>query len=339
MIGLILAVLIASTTSYLVTAGVVVSGPVQRANARSSHHRPTPISGGLGPVAGCAAGVLALTYFEVLMPSSMLAWWMLAVLLNVLIGAWDDWRELGAVAKMTGIALGAFLLVLSGPGLTGWTFWSPSLTLPVWLSGMLAFAFVCGLTNTVNFMDGANGLIGSAVTIAALSLGAVLWTWGEGDAALVALALVAAMPGFLWFNARVKARCFLGDAGALALGTALSALALGVISQPLSGAFWLGVLVVLPLIVDPVLTVLDRARRGERLALAHRDHAYQRRLRAGQSHLRVSAGIAVEMLICGGVAVAIAAGVPDAHADAAGVLAVAAGLAALALRWWMAPRP
>src|SRR3546814_7317031 len=50
------------------------------------------------------------------------------------------------------------------------------------------------------------------------------------DLGVVAAAMVGALAGFLWWNA-APARIFMGDAGSLAIGTGLAALALATSTQ------------------------------------------------------------------------------------------------------------
>ncbi len=100
--------------------------------------------------------------------------------------------------------------------------------------------FVCvGASNAVNLTDGLDGLaIGSTITSAATFavLGYVAGHAeyaqyllipnipGAGELAIVALAIVGAGLGFLWFNC-YPAQVFMGDTGSLALGGSLAMMA------------------------------------------------------------------------------------------------------------------
>jgi len=48
--------------------------------------------------------------------------------------------------------------------------------------------------------------------------------------------------------------------------------------------FWFPLLVFSPFVADATVTLLKRARRGERLSQAHRSHYYQRLVRMGWGH-------------------------------------------------------
>jgi phospho-N-acetylmuramoyl-pentapeptide-transferase len=73
---------------------------------------------------------------------------------------------------------------------------------------MLAFAGVSYVTGNVNFSDYLN----------------IVYLPGSGELTVYCLAIVGAAMGFLWFNSH-PAEVFLGDTGALALGSTLGAVA------------------------------------------------------------------------------------------------------------------
>ena len=136
-------------------------------------------------------------------------------------------------------------------------------------------------------MDGIDALVGGT-GIVILSFLAVLIQdplW---------FLLAASYAGFLVFNLP-PARIFMGDAGSTVLG-GLVAVAL------LSGRDHLGprhLLLLGPLIGDSVYTIARRLLRGENVTRAHHSHLYQRLIRAGHSHARVSAGYLIATLAMG----------------------------------------
>jgi UDP-N-acetylmuramyl pentapeptide phosphotransferase/UDP-N-acetylglucosamine-1-phosphate transferase len=125
------------------------------------------------------------------------------------------------------------------------------------------------LTNVWNFMDGIDGLAASQAVLVATGL--VLWL--AGPWAALALALMAACLGFLPFNFP-RARIFLGDVGSGAIGFAIAALAMVLLSQRGPMAAWL-MLPLAPFLTDASLTLLRRILRRERWWTPHTQHAYQ----------------------------------------------------------------
>ena len=99
---------------------------------------------------------------------------------------------------------------------------------------------VTATSNAVNLTDGLDGLAAGVTAIVALGLVmlcyisgnvnladfiGVMYLPGAGELTIFATALVAACLAFLWFNG-YPATVFMGDTGALALGAAVSTLAL-----------------------------------------------------------------------------------------------------------------
>lgn len=90
---------------------------------------------------------------------------------------------------------------------------------------VLVFLVIAGATNGVNLTDGLDGLAAGSSAIVLLTYTAICFiTVGQQDLALLAVCLVGACVGFLWFNA-FPASIFMGDTGSLGLGGAIGALA------------------------------------------------------------------------------------------------------------------
>ena len=258
---------------------------VDRPNERSSHTRPTPRGGGIGVLAGLAAGMgVAAAQGGVLPPARLL----LATLLVAAVGFWDDrtghvpWRFRLAVH-----ALAALWVVLPVGGPRRLPLPAP---LDVPLGPVAVFVgvlWIVAVLNFVNFMDGIDGISGLQVAITGLALGAALggpWSW-------LGPSLAAAAAGFLLFNWH-PARIFLGDVGSGALGFLLAAAPFtGARHQVRTGILLVGLSLFL-FLGDALVTLLLRARRGERLSEAHRRHLYQRLVRTGMGHRAVASAVA-----------------------------------------------
>ena len=166
------------------------------------------------------------------------------------IGAVDDWRSLtkqtntgltpkGKLALQAGAAL-LFLIWAATGGWMGATEagdvalplgWVLPLGLLIWPLGL--FVFVAE-SNATNLTDGLDGLAAGCGSVVFTGLGLQLMLRGnQGDPALAAfcLAMAGCWLGFLAHN-RNPAQLFMGDTGSLAMGAALSAVAL------LSNSLW-----------------------------------------------------------------------------------------------------
>ena len=114
-------------------------------------------------------------------------------------------------------------------------------TLPGWHLAMPVFVVFTGVmiwatSNAVNVTDGLDGLAGGSAMMGFLAFTIIAYwefrnpgVYGDVinplDLAVLAAAFAGGCAGFLWFNA-APARIFMGDVGALAIGTALALLAI-----------------------------------------------------------------------------------------------------------------
>jgi UDP-GlcNAc:undecaprenyl-phosphate GlcNAc-1-phosphate transferase len=259
-------------------------GPVDGVKARSSHSRPTPTSGGLAIIAGACLGALA--FAPDLGGERALAWLLGSAAVLGLLGAADDLLDLNAGVKFSA-QLAAAAVIASQVAQVEVLPLAPGAALPVGpilgFLGTVLFMIVVG--NAVNFMDGSNGLAPGVGVVALAGLG-VAGLREEPDVAALALAGAAAGLGFLPWN--LRARLFQGDAGAFFTAALIGGVGL-LLAERGAASPYLVVFTVLPLLVDVLLTLAVRARRGVRLTQAHREHLYQLWLQAtGRSHLELA---------------------------------------------------
>ncbi len=197
-----------------------------------------------------------------------------------LLGLWDDvWT---ANTKLKLIALASLCIGVAAVGLVPDALTSPwgDVTLPVVLIiGSAAWLLV--FTNAVNFIDGSDGLAVGSLTIMLVGLatcGTLVGAWGFS---VLWFSLFGALVGFLMHN--LRGTLYVGDAGALGLGALFSGLAL------ISGLdIWTVATLALPFLVDVLMTLIWRAKHGRNWLEPHLDHAYQRLIASGWSHLDVA---------------------------------------------------
>jgi UDP-N-acetylmuramyl pentapeptide phosphotransferase/UDP-N-acetylglucosamine-1-phosphate transferase len=150
-----------------------------------------------------------------------------------------------------------------------------------------------GSINAYNFMDGIDGMAGLQAVVAGIAWGLLGSRFGLEDHAQLGLILAAASAGFLVHNLS-KQRIFLGDVGSVFLGFSFAALSVSAtIDNPGGPLFFSSALFLWPVLFDTTFTLLRRWRRGEPLTQAHRDHLYQRLVKGGVGHVRVSLVYAV----------------------------------------------
>jgi len=142
-----------------------------------------------------------------------------------------------------------------------------------WWIVVLAMVLIIGTINAYNFMDGLNGItalyslvaVGTALVMLKLGYKLVL---GEP----IWLALGASLLAFSFYNVRKKARCFMGDVGAVSLAFVLAFWIYGLVVSDgnLVYILFLGVYG-----LDSVATIAIRLYKKEDIFQAHRSHYYQ----------------------------------------------------------------
>ncbi len=210
----------------------------------------TPTMGGVAFVGAAALGYMAAHIQSGLFYTRTGLIVMATIIGAALVGAVDDWikvsreRNLGlsSRAKMIGlliVAVGFALSILSftevHSTISFTRFDSPGIDLsnPIWL--VWAVLLIAGTTNAVNLTDGLDGLAaGSSIFAFMCFVFMAFWAFRHKDVyaiehaldlAVIAAAMLGGVTGFLWWNAN-PARIFMGDTGSLAIGAALSTLAL-----------------------------------------------------------------------------------------------------------------
>lgn len=215
---------------------------------------------------------------------------LLGSLVIFVFGVLDDkfefpsWPQFAAQFAAALIAIGFDIIVqrvtfptffIGGYAVGGYT------VFPGWITYPLTVFWVMGMINTVNWLDGLDGLAAGVTAIASLLFAVHAYSLGQTTVALFPLALAAACLGFLPFNFH-PARVFMGSSGSMLLGFALASLS---ILAPAKVATALLVLSV-P-IIDVAWLILWRWRRRGNPTHAGRDHLHYRLLDLGLSQRQI----------------------------------------------------
>ena len=245
-------------------------------NERSLHSEPIPRIGGIAIIAGILSGWTLLFQFW--------AWWIVLPVFGLFaLSLVDDVRNLSARSRLLG-HFAAAIMVLAGAGVE-WQWLLPVLLFIVWM------------TNLYNFMDGSDGLAAGMALFGFSFYGIAGLINGNEPFAMMNFSVGAAALGFLYHNFH-PARVFMGDAGSIPLGFLASAF--GVWGWQLGyWPFWYPILVFSPFVIDATVTLLKRARRGENLAQAHRNHYYQHLVQMGLGHRNTAIAEYALMLLTG----------------------------------------
>lgn len=254
---------------------------VDRPNAaHKSHDEPIPYLGGVAII----LGVLLITYGALLTQENMkeniwtaTSLFSPALILGI-VGLIDDRRALPPLPRFIAqSAAGIFTAVLI---LATDTVGNPSGN--SLLDAFITIVWIVGISNSINFFDNLDG--GATGAVAATSFGLFLITYNNSQFLISASAitLFAAMLGFLIWN-KSPAKIYMGDAGALFLGTVIAVLTIrldpAVESKAIS--FSIPLLLLAVPILDTSVAVLSRIRRKKSIFEGGHDHLSHRLMRKG----------------------------------------------------------
>jgi UDP-GlcNAc:undecaprenyl-phosphate GlcNAc-1-phosphate transferase len=295
-------------------------GLVDHPSWRRRQKCAVPCSGGLAVYAtGVVAAIGLFHWIGAPFPLPAMVALGLAGLGTIVLGALDDRFGLHAEKKLLGQVL-VVSLPMAG-GLTLQHVWLPGVgvvELGV-MAGPLTLFWYLGFINSVNLIDGLDGLASGIVAIVA---GTIMVAVHGVDpvGALWIGAFLGAVLGFLRDNLS-RHRIFLGDAGSMLLGLWLAGLVLGLADRTPTVPGIAAFAMLVP-VLDTATTIVRRWRRGLSIFRPDAEHLHHRLLELGTSPLRATVCLWFVSMS------AAATGALVLGAPSAGVLAVAAAAGA-----------
>ena len=249
--------------------------------------------GGIGIFCGFLGGILAGSACASEELTGLSIRWLLMIVGGALtacvVGVADDILDLSPKRKLVGQIVAATFLVLAGIrphiqwfGQSGLEGASDILNM-----GMV-YILVVGATNSINLLDGLDGLCAGVTGIMAsgMLLLSLCWAfWGVSAAGdpvrlVLCLALLGGVLGFLPFN-RHPAKIFMGDAGSLLLGFCMAAIIILLI-QDAQRCLVATMIFGLPLL-DTAVSVTRRWLNHKPLFESDRGHVYDQIMDRGLS--------------------------------------------------------
>lgn len=210
-------------------------GAVAQPDSEHIHSLPTPTIGGAAMYLAFAITMAVASHVSslaiIFRGSSEPLGVVLAGGVIYFVGLIDDIRNISAPAKVAGQVLAAMVLVFLGVTMYYFKlpFDSSIISLTPTVLPLITAVWVVGMANSVNLIDGLDGLAAGIVAIASASLciyGLRLESLGDlgpdNLGPLIAVVTCGVCAGFLPHNFH-PARTFMGDGGALFLGLSLAA--------------------------------------------------------------------------------------------------------------------
>lgn len=203
---------------------------------------------------------------------------LLALVASGILGLCDDWASVKGIGKNKGggirfLSRFGWLIIISALG--AWWFFGKlgwdqihipavgDFSIGFWYIPLFMFVILFSAISS-NLTDGLDGLDGGVLLIAFSSFSIIAFSQNKIDLAAFCAAISGALLAFLWFNI-YPARFFMGDTGAVALGTAL-----GVVAMLTNSALVLFIIVFIYILESGSVTIqlLSKKFLGRKIFLA-----------------------------------------------------------------------
>ena len=282
----IVAFVVALITSYLLTPHVkrlaVKAGAMDKPDMRKVHTEPIPRMGGLAIYAGFLLAVLASIHI-----SRELFGIILGGTVILAVGIVDDLKQLPAKVKLFGQILAACVPMLFGVRIEWLTNPLGGMIYLDYLSVPLTILWIISMTNTINLIDGLDGLAAGVSTIASVTILLVAAQQNLWLVAILTAALAGSALGFLHHNFN-PAKIFMGDTGSMFLGYMLAAIsALGTVKSAATIALVVPIVALGLPIMDTAFAIIRRFNSGKPIFKPDKGHLHHRLLAMGLTQKQV----------------------------------------------------
>ncbi|MFR8506407.1 MAG: glycosyltransferase family 4 protein [Peptoniphilus sp.] len=246
---------------------------------RRVHKKPIPVGGGIAMV--ITVSILMVYYLPI---NKNLIMALISSLIIAISGLYDDKEGLSPKLKFLFQILAAVILIIGGMKIEFFT--NPfdahdALLILNILSIPVTIFWVCGITNTINLIDGLDGLASGVSMICAISMFFITYKMGRYEVSLVCALVAGACLGFLPFNFN-PAKIFMGDTGALYLGFMLSYISIsGFLKQAAILMIFVPVLILGVPVFDTAFAMVRRKLSGKSMVEADKGHLHHRLLKMG----------------------------------------------------------
>ena len=285
-VGIFLIALVLSIIATpFVRQSAIDAGYYDEPGGRKIHKAPIPRLGGIAIAIGFFAPLCLLLMFRD-------GWFsdisykgiIIGAALMFFVGLVDDLYNLSPFIKLMGQILSVLAAFWMGVDIQ--TLDLPLSQLLILSSASLPISTVwlVGVTNSLNFIDGVDGLAGGVTVISAITFSVVAYSQHEPMAALMSLALAGSALGFLCFNFN-PAAIFMGDGGALMCGFVLAAIGIVGVLKTLTMVLLVPVVILTVPLVDITYATFRRLIQLKSPFVADANHIHHKLLRVGLSQV------------------------------------------------------
>ncbi|MGD0885984.1 MAG: MraY family glycosyltransferase [Thermodesulfovibrionales bacterium] len=266
---------------------------------RKMHETSKPVVGGIGMASAfCFSSILFI-------PLTHMGGFYAGMIMLVIVGFLDDYRELNHGWKLVAQVLAAMLIIFFSRTVLhtfGNLFSSGAINFGGYAIPVTIFCVV-GVINAFNMIDGVDGLAAGISLIAFVSFAVLSAMDNQIKILVLSVAMTGALIGFLKYNWH-PAQVFMGDAGSFLLGCTAAFISVAITQQAQSVVRPVAPLLILAVpIVDTVTVMVTRIMKGKSPFCADRKHLHHLLLRLGLSKKRCVALILLMSAFFSSVAV------------------------------------
>lgn len=282
----VMAFLIAGAISFVLTPLVkkfaVKIGAIDiPKDDRRMHSKPIPRLGGIAVFIGFLIAVMLFVEID-----RQLQGILIGALIIVLLGVIDDMLPLNAFLKLCVQIIASLIVIWHGTRiemLSNLSFLSDNTYIhlnPIW-SYPITLIWIIVITNSVNLIDGLDGLSVGVSSIASITLLIIAIIVSEMNIVLIMAALAGACIGFLPFNLN-PAKIFVGDTGSTFLGFILACISIhGLFKLYTVISFAVPFLILGLPIFDTLFAIIRRLLHGKSPMSPDRGHVHHRLIDMG----------------------------------------------------------
>lgn len=286
------------TSSYLITLVSVkplifyglkyslIDIPNERKQHKTTKVRIGGISIFLSFLLTTILATIFLSFFNIyLLEIKIISTFLTLSLFFFLIGFLDDVLNLSPFSRLIAQTLAAFLTYLSGFSLDKISFSTLITNFPEFhfsplVSLFLTTWWIVGTTNSINWIDGIDGLAAGLTAIAAIGFTCLNVSIGNITAAILSITLAGSCIGYLYFNL-YPSRILMGDGGSYFLGFSLSLIAILSTNEENNFEFISSFFILFVPLFDMFLVILKRLMKAKSPFFPDKNHIHHRLIKLG----------------------------------------------------------
>jgi UDP-GlcNAc:undecaprenyl-phosphate GlcNAc-1-phosphate transferase len=253
---------------------------IDQPNKRKIHKKPMPRLGGLAIFLGFLLGYMLFAKQTIVMNSILIGSFII-----VLIGIIDDINPIKARYKfLAQLSAAAVIIFYGGILLEELNFFGFNITFNIF-TYPITFLFIVGMINSINLIDGLDGLAAGVSSFFFLTIGIIAFMLNKfnGLDILLAFIMLGSTLGFLVHNF-YPAKIFMGDTGSMFLGFIISVIALLGLKTVTLTSFLIPLLIMAVPILDTLFAIIRRMINKKSIAESDKQHLHHQLLKMNFSH-------------------------------------------------------